>query len=164
MQWKGAYETIGILEWHNVIEYCSSWKLRASSPLAGGVFGLMDLKALSASILLALRGVPGQPCTVDLADEKYTCERRFFLQRGRQLGGDLREQTPMVVGFPSTNVQLCVGATFGRLLEAGSCIGNWMGMCGAFWAKKWKVIWCIEGFWLRVVHGRWMWDSFQISL
>ena len=67
------------------------------------------------------------------------------------MGGDLREQTPMVVGFPSTNVQLCVGATFGRLLEAGMAIGNWMGMRGAFWTE---VIWCIEGFWLRVVHGR----------
>ena len=145
-----------MLEWHNVIEYCSSWKLRASSPLAGGVFGLMDLKALSASILLALRGVPGQPCTVDLADEKYACERRFFLQRGRQLGGDLREQTPMVVG-QSTNVQLS-RCNVWKIAWSRNGIGNWI--CGDVWG--------LLG-WSDLVHAksctcRWMWDSFQISL
>jgi len=68
--------------------------------LAGGVFGLMDLKALSASVLLALRGVPGQPCTVDLADEKHAGERE-----GGSLGGDLSWEQTLMVGINPSNVQ-----------------------------------------------------------
>lgn len=63
---------------------------------------MMDLKALSASILLALRGVPGQPCTVDLADEKLASGER----EGGSLGGDLSWEQTLMVGVNPSNVQL----------------------------------------------------------
>lgn len=85
----------------------------------------MDLKVLSASVLLALRGVPGQPCTVDLADEK-SCWR----ERGRIIGRRPKLGTNPDGGDKSFQRPVRPGATLGRLLEAGMA---WeIGYCGDF--------------------------------